>query len=288
MSPHKMKAIRVHRYGGPEVLELEDIPIPAPDPDEVLVKVEAAGVGPWDALVRTGKSGVAQALPLTPGSDIAGVVDHVGANVSAFAAGDAVFGCTNTSFVNGYAGYARAKASMIAAAPTSINAVEAASVPVVAVTAWEMLFTHADLKSGETVLIQGASGNVGAYAVQLARIAGARVLTAADNGKADVVIDTVGGDVQRASFDKLKRGGRLISSVSPPDADLATRCGVRVAFFIVSVTTEGLERISKLIDAREISVNVGSVLPLAQARVAHQMLGGMLHPPGKIVLELQP
>jgi NADPH:quinone reductase-like Zn-dependent oxidoreductase len=284
-----MKAIRIHRYGGPEVLELEDIPIPAPDADEVLVKVGAAGVGPWDALVRSGKSGVPQTLPLTPGSDIAGVVDRVGSDVIAFAVGDTVFGCTNASFVNGYAEYARAKADMIATAPRSLNAVEGASVPVVAVMAWDMLFTHAGLKSGETVLIQGALGNVGRYAVQLARSAGARVLTAADNEKVDVVIDTVGGDVQRASFDDLKRGGRLISSVSPPDADLAARYGVRAAFFIVSVTTEALEQLSKLIDAGTISVNVGSVLPLAQAHVAHEMLAGTVaHPPGKIVLELQP
>ncbi len=152
-----------------------------------------------------------------------------------------------------------------------------------------MLFTHAGLKSGETVLIQGASGNVGGYAVQLARSVGARVLTAADSEKVDVVIDTVGGDIQRASFDDLKRGGRLISSVSQPDSDLATRCGVRAGFFIVSVTTEGLERISKLIDAGNISVKVGSVLPLAQARVAHEMLAGTVsHKCGKIVLELQP
>jgi len=284
-----MKAIRVHRYGGPEVLELEDIPVPTPDANEVLVKVAAAGVGPWDALVRTGKSGVAQTLPLTPGSDIAGVVDRVGSNVTAFAVGDTIFGCTNTSFVNGYAEFARAEAGMVAAAPTSIDAVEAASVPVVAVMAWDMLFTHADLRPGETVLIQGASGNVGGYAVQLARSAGARVLTVADNEKVDVVIDTVGGDVQRASFDDLERGGRLISSVSQPDADLATRYGVRAGFFIVSVTTKSLQRISKLIDAGKLSVTVGSVLPLAQARVAHEMLAGTVpHKPGKIVLELQP
>ncbi len=177
---------------------------------------------------------------------------------------------------------------MIAAAPTSIKPLEAASVPVIAVMAWEMLFTHAELKYGETVLIQGASGNVGGYAVQLARNAGARVLTRADNEKADVVIDTVGGNIQRASFDALKRGGRLISSVSPPDADLATEHGVRVGFFLVSVTTEGLERISKLIDSGTLRVNVGSVLPLAQARVAHEMLAGTVaHPPGKIVLEVQ-
>lgn len=141
-----MQAIRVHRYGGPEVLELEDIPVPAPDPNEVLVKVTAAGVGPWDALVRTGKSGVAQTLPLTPGSDIAGVVDCVGSNVIALAVGDTVFACTNAFFVNGYAEFARAEAGMIEAAPTSIKAVKAASVPVVAVMAWDMLFTHADLK----------------------------------------------------------------------------------------------------------------------------------------------
>jgi NADPH:quinone reductase-like Zn-dependent oxidoreductase len=203
---------------------------------------------------------------------------------------------------------------MIASKPKSLNFLEAASVPVVAVTAWNMLFEHAGLTAGEAVLVQGGAGNVGAYAVQLAHNAGAKVVATAggqdldfvrslgaddvvdfqkqpfENAVAgiDVVIDTIGGDVQNRSFSVLKRGGRLISSVSPPDAAKAADCGVRADFFIVSVLHEDLERIARLIDTGALHTDVGVSLPLAQARQAHEMLAGKIpHPRGKIVLEVQ-
>lgn len=299
-----MLAIRVHAYGGPEQLALEETPMPTPGDGEVLVRVYAAGVGPWDALVRTGHSGQPQMPPLTPGSDIAGVVD---------ATGDAVFGVTNPSFTGGYAQYAVAARSSIARKPTSLTFIEAASVPVVAVTAWQMLFDHAKISAGETVLVHGAAGNVGAYAVQLAHWAGARVIAVAGAADADylhglganevidyrtqrfeeqvsavdAVIDTVGGVTQTHSFAVLKRDGMLASSVSAPSPELAAQYGVRTAFFIVSVSDAQLDRIAQLFDAGVLKTDVGVVLPLADAGKAHEMLAGIVpHPRGKIVLDI--
>lgn len=299
-----MKAIVIHRYDGPEVLELEDVPTPQAGPGQALVRVCAAGVGPWDALIRTGRSGLAQTLPLTPGSDIAGVVEGTG---------EAMYGLTNPSFTGGYAQYALASIDSIATKPASLSFVEAASVPVVAVTAWQMLFDRAKVKKGQTVLVHGAAGNVGAYAVQLAHWTGARVIAVADGRDAvylhtlgaeqtidfhaqrfedqvssvDAVIDTVGGETQARSFSVLRRGGVLVSSVSPPSPELAERYGVRVEYFIVSVPRAQLERIAQLFDEGKLKTDVGTVLALSDARTAHEMLAGKAsHPRGKIVLEV--
>src|SRR5262249_28407048 len=137
-----MYAVRVHRFGGPEVMSYEDAPVPVPAADEVLVRVRAAGVGPWDALVRSGQSGLPQPLPLTLGSDLSGTIESVGADVSAFRPGQEVFGVTNPSFTDAYAQYALAKAASIASKPAKLDFVAAAGVPVVAVTARDMLFKH--------------------------------------------------------------------------------------------------------------------------------------------------
>lgn len=300
-----MLAVRVYAYGGPEQLVVDDIPVPTPADDEVLVRVCAAGVGPWDALVRTGQSGLSQALPLTPGSDIAGVIE---------ATGEAIFGLTNPSFVGGYAQYATAKRASIARKPASLGFIEAASVPVVAVTAWQMLFDRANVSSGQTVLVHGAAGNVGAYAVQLARWAGVRVVAVAASADADfvralgadevidyrtqrfeervsdvdAVIDTVGGETQMRSFAVLKRGGTLVSSVSAPSQALAEQYGVRAAFFIVSVPAAQLERIAELFDEGVLKASVGEILGLAEAQKAHEMLAGTVpHARGKIVLSVE-
>src|SRR5688572_28429950 len=159
-----MKAARVHQYGPPGTITLEDLPIPVPGPGEVLVRVHAAGVGPWDGWVRAGKSVLPQPLPLTLGSDFSGVVAAVGTGVAEFAPGDEVFGVTNPRFTGAYAEYAVAAAGMIAKKPPSLTHVDAASVPVVAVTAWQALFDEARLERGASVLIHGAAGNVGGYA----------------------------------------------------------------------------------------------------------------------------
>ncbi|HTU81290.1 MAG TPA: NADP-dependent oxidoreductase [Candidatus Acidoferrales bacterium] len=213
------------------------------------------------------------------------------------AVGDAVYGVTNDSFTGGYAQYAVASLGSIARKPSRLGFVEAASAPVVAATAWQMLFDHACVSAGQTVLVLGAGGNVGGYAVQLATWAEARVIRISRPDDArefgnlresvDAVIDTVGGETQASSFVTLKKGGILVSSVAPPPQDLASRFGVRTAYFIVHVSTAQLGRIARLFDAGAIETNVGTVLELAGARKAHEMLAGIVpHSRGKIVLRV--
>jgi len=149
-------------------MALEEVACPLPAAGEVLVRVHAAGVGPWDAWIRAGRSAVAQPLPLTLGSDIAGIVETTGAEVTSFKPGDEVYGVTNARFVGGYAEFAIAQAAMIASKPRRLNFSDAASVPVIAVTAWQMLFDHARIVRASRVLILGAAGNLGATAVQFA------------------------------------------------------------------------------------------------------------------------
>jgi NADPH:quinone reductase-like Zn-dependent oxidoreductase len=306
-----MMAWRVHAFGPPSVMRFERLPVPAAGENEVLVKVEAAGVGPWDGWIRAGKSALPQPLPLTLGSDLAGEIVALGSGVSEFHVGDEVYGVTNSRFIGGYAEYAVASAAMISKRPCSLTYVDAASVPVIAVTAWQALFDQAQLKSGQTVLIQGAAGNVGAYAVQLARHAGLQIIATAgtddipwvrDLGankvvdfhtrrfeeevrEVDAVIDLVGGDVQTRSVQVIRRGGKLISAVSPPDQNLARSHGIEAAFFLVEVTRQRLADIAALIDGGKLKTRVGAVLPLADAREAHLMLEHLRpQPKGKIVL----
>src|ERR1700761_8070321 len=174
-----MRAVRVPRFGGLEVVEVQDVPVPSPGPNEVLVRVEAAGVAPWDPIIREGKSEVSGSAPLTLGSDLAGVVEQGGEAGRDLRVGDAVYGVTNPEFVGAQAEYAVCKSEMIAPRPRGLDDLAAASAPVVAVTAWQMLFEYGDLKPGQSVLIVGAAGNVGAYAVQMATAAGISVVAVA-------------------------------------------------------------------------------------------------------------
>jgi NADPH:quinone reductase-like Zn-dependent oxidoreductase len=306
-----MMAWRVHEFGPPSVMRFERLPLPTAGENEVLVKVAAAGVGPWDGWIRAGKSALPQPLPLTLGSDLSGEVVAVGPGASALRVGDQVYGVTNSQFLGGYAEYAVASAAMISKKPTSLTYIEAASVPVVAVTAWQALFDQAQLKAGQTVLIHGAAGNVGAYAIQLAHQAGMQIIATAaaddiarvrdlgadtaidfqtQNFEAeaqdvDAVIDLVGGEVQERSFKVLRRGGKLISAVSPPDQNLAQSHGIEAAFFLVQVTSQRLADIAGLIDGGKLKTRIGAVLPLADAREAHLMLEHIRpQPKGKIVL----
>jgi NADPH:quinone reductase-like Zn-dependent oxidoreductase len=306
-----MMAWRVHEFGPPSVMRFERVPRPNPGPGEVLVKVEAAGVGPWDGWIRAGKSALPQPLPLTLGSDLAGEIVALGPEVSDFRVGDQVYGVTNPRFIGAYAEYALASAAMVSRKPASLNFIEAASVPVIAVTAWQALFDQAHLKAGETVVIHGAAGNVGGYAVQLARRAGLRIIgTAATDDiafvlslgantvidfrtqrfeeevrDADAVVDLVGGETQTRSFQVLHRGGKLISAVSRPDQHLAQSHGVEAAFFLVNVTSQHLAEIARIIDSGQMTTRVGAVLTLADARAAHMMLEGLQpRSKGKIVL----
>lgn len=305
--PAKMAAVRVANFGGTEAMDLEQVVLPDLDADEVLVQVHAAGVGPWDGWIRSGKSVLPQPLPLTLGSDLAGVVVAVGSKVTQWRAGDTIYGVTNKRFTGAYAQYAACQASMISAKPNSLSFVEAASVPVIAVTAAQMLFDSAGLKSGDSVLIVGAGGNVGRYAVQLARAAGIRVIATGSAAESEAlsalgaelvigrelertlavqaVLDLVGGPGQARLFDFLAEGGKLVSAVSEPDQHLAAAKGIDARFMLVEVTTEALAELAVQFDAGSLRPWVGCVLPLAQSRLAHEMMEQRsAHRPGKIVL----
>jgi len=293
---------------------MERIELPQPGEDQILVRVHAAGVGPWDAWVRAGKSVLPQPLPLTLGSDLSGIVEAVGPKVTAFKPDDAVFGVTNPRFTGAYAEYAVVSARMMARKPKSLSHIEAASTPVGAVTASQMLFDHAAAIQGQTVFVHGGAGDVGSYAVQLARRSGLRVIASAFDsdadfvrglgasqvidtrstrlsdfaGCADIVIDTVGGNTQGRLFALTKRGGVIVSSVSQPSAELAQQQGLRAVFFVVDVNATILARLADMFDARELITSVGTVLPLAEARTAHEALEGKgPRRRGKIVLRVE-
>jgi NADPH:quinone reductase-like Zn-dependent oxidoreductase len=307
-----MKAGRIHKFGPPDVIVIDEIPRPTPKAGELVVRVNAAGVGPWDALIRENKSVLDLPLPVILGSDLAGIVDSAGAGVAQFSPGDEVFGVTNREFCGAYAEFAVASAEMMAGKPKSLSLTQAASVPVVAVTAWQMLFDYAHLTSGQAVLIHGAAGNVGAYAVQLARDAGLQIFATAGSAdldyvrtlgadavvdyktpnfedalpRVDAVLDTVGGETQRRSFGVLKPGGILVSVVSPVPENPPLPAGLRSTFFLVDVTTRRLNILAKLFDSGKLVSQVGTILPLTQARTTHEMLAGAPHQRGKILLKM--
>ena len=263
-------------------------------------------------MIREHKSGVKVTLPLILGSDLSGVIEEVGPGVETFHVGQEVYGVTNPDFCGAYTQFAIASAKMIARKPLRLSHVEAASAPVVAVTAWQMLFDYADAKPTQRLLILGAAGNVGAYAVQLASQAGLQVIAIASSEAAadvrslgattvidykttrfedavppvDAVIDTVGGETRARSFGIIKPGGVLVTSVSEPLPEQPQSNGVRAVFFLVEVSTSHLDKIADLFNQSKLTARVGTVLPLEQARIAHEMLAGAPHKRGKIVLEV--
>ncbi len=306
-----MKAARIHSFGSPDVVVVEDGPMPSPNPNEVLVRVMAAGVAPWDAIIREGKSKVSPQPPLTLGSDISGVVERVGPGVTGFTPAEEVYGVTNPQFCGAQAEFAAATSGMIARKPQSLNHVEAASAPVIAVTAWQMLFQYAQATRGQTVMVVGAAGNVGAYAVQMAVDAGIHVVAIAhlndddddeedllkslgvesiidssqpafekDLPQVDAILDTVGGSTLQRCVAALKPGGKLVTSVSTQPLPAGA------IFFYAEVTNARLQTLTTLFDAGRITARAGSVLPLSEARHAQRMLAGAPHKPGKIVLQI--
>jgi len=307
-----MRAIRVHESGGIDTMRLDEIPRPVPEARELLVAVKAAGVGPWDRLVREGRSGLGQKLPVTLGSEISGTVAALGTGVGGFALGDAVYGATNNQFVGGYAEYALVEANKVALKPAALDYVTAAGLPVVAVTAWQMLFEYARIAPGQAILVRGAAGSVGACATQMAKQAGASVYGTARvrdiervralgaepvvegdqigaqsaSKSLDAVIDTIGGDALESTSDALRPNGIIVSVVRAPDAAYLRSKGVRAAYFIVDVTRDRLDRISAMVERGVLNLPVGEVLDLADASTAHRMLDGAPPTPGKIVLNV--
>src|SRR5260221_6247018 len=306
-----MRAIRLHGRGGPGHLVYEEAPQPRPGPGEVLVRVAATAVIvnelKWDETYQTA-AGVPRPLPI-PGHDLAGVVAEVGLAVTDIAVGDAVYALTAFDRDGAEADYAIALHCDLAPKPRTLDDAQAAAVPPSALTAWQALFIHAGLSSGQTVLLHGAAGGVGTYALQLARWAGARVIATASARHADylrdlgayeildyattrfedvvrdvdVVFDTVGGETLARSWEVVKHGGVLVSVVSPPPAERAPRDGVRFVWFIVEPNAEQLRQICALLDARQVRPTVSQVFPFAEARRAFEE-GEKGHARGKIVL----
>lgn len=306
-----MKAVRIHSYGGPEVLVYEDVPKPQPGDGEVLVRIHAASVNPIDWMMRNGdyKAMIPQ-LPIILGWDFAGVIEQVGGKVADLKPGDAVYANLGAS-AGGYAEYVAAPASAVAHKPASLDFVAAASVPLVALTAWQALFEVANLSAGQTVLIHAAAGGVGSMAVQLAKAKGAHVIGTASAHNADflrelgadeiidykttrfedvvhdvdVVFDTVGGDTQQRSWGVLKHGGILASVVPPPPSEDTIPQGVRGQFVRSHPSGVQLTEIAELIDKGQVKPIIDTVLPLASARQAHE-LSQSGHTRGKIVLRV--
>lgn len=309
-----MKAIRIHGRGGPERLVYEEAPQPHPGPGEVLVRVYATAIIATEltwAGTYQDKAGAARALPI-PGHDLSGVVEEVGPGVSTLARGSEVYALTAFDRDGAEAEYTLALPSELAPKPRMLDYVQAAAVPLASLTAWQALFDHAHLVAGQTVLIHGAAGGVGVFAVQIARWAGAHVIATASARNrdflrelganeiidytttrfeevvqdVDIVFDMVGGDTLQRSWQVVKPGGVLVSVVSPlPTFEEAKAQNVRPVWFVVEPNREQLIQIGALIDAGRIRPIIETVLPLAQARQAYEQ-GARGHTRGKIVLRV--
>ncbi len=308
-----MRAIRIHAYGDPGVLRLEEAPIPKIGPTDLLIKVNTAGVNPADYQFRRGdfKDFMPLVMPCILGWDVAGTVDEVGSSVNHFKRGDQVFAFTPMNRDGAYAEWVAADASVVAPMPR-LSFEEAAAVPLAALTAWKALFDIAQLSEGQHVLIHAGAGGVGLFAVQLAHRAGVRVTATASGDNVplvrslgadevidyrtqdfsaslrdiDAVLDTVGGDTRARSWRTLRPGGILAAiAMPPPDTKLATEQGFRTA--MVQVTPDGkrLREIAALMDSGELRVVIDRVLPLADAALAHRQSESR-RVRGKIVLKV--
>ncbi|MFD4636387.1 NADP-dependent oxidoreductase [Lentzea sp. NPDC058436] len=328
-----MKAIQFHEAGGPDVLRYEEVPVPEIGPGEVLVRVHAVGVNPPDWYLREGLEVMPPELrppltfPLTPGTDVSGVIEAVAPDVREFTAGDEVFGMLRFPGFDGraYAEYVAAPASDLARKPASVDHVRAAGAPMAALTAWQYLidlghdvpspFTGrvhrpVPITPGTTVLVNGAAGGVGHFAVQLARWKGARVIAVAsgrheqflrDLGAdefidytatraedvvrdADLVIDAVGGQDSSRLLAVLKRGGTMLPVFfAEYDPEETARSNISVSNIQVRSSGSQLAEIGRLLDLGELQVGLDSTYPLSGAREAHER-AARGHIQGKIVL----
>jgi NADPH:quinone reductase-like Zn-dependent oxidoreductase len=301
-----VKAVRIHSFGGPEALCFEDVLPPEPAPEEVLVRVHAAGVNPFDWKVREGRFGPLP-MPRTRGCDFSGVVEALGQGVTDFFVGQSVFG--HSGFGGAFAELVAVPVSSLAPKPPSVDDIEAAATPLCALTVWQALFEMADLQNRQKVLIHGGAGGVGMFAVQLALRQGAWVIATASGRNlpilrrlgaqevidhtatrfedavrsVDVVLDLIGGETQDRSWKVLKTGGRLVSTVSTPSAQRALLCGVRAHKMQTRTRADELTLMGDLIANGEIKVMVDRVLPLFRAPEALEM-SRRGHVRGKIVL----
>jgi NADPH:quinone reductase-like Zn-dependent oxidoreductase len=307
-----MNAVRFHEYGDPDVLRYEDVEEPVPGPDEVRIRVAATSFNPVDAGIRGGylREAFPVALPHAPGIDVAGTVDASGANVTGHRVGDRVIGFLPMVADGAAAEYVVAPAQVLADAPASIPLADAAALPEVGLTAWQSLFEHADLRAGQRLLVNGAGGAVGGYAVQLAKRAGAHVIATASprstervrRAGADEIIDYTTTSVAEAVSPPLdvvlnlapvapaelsalaglvRAGGVVLSTL--PTAMPAETSGVGAMPVFVRSDADQLAGLVAMVDAGELHVDVAERLPLSELPAVHARAdAGAL--PGKVVL----
>lgn len=301
-------------YGGKDVVHVtDDAPRPSAGPDEVLVKVHAAAVNPFDLTVREGRARQMAELkfPATLGGDFAGEIAEIGENVSGFTVGEAVFGQAGALSGQGsFAEYVPVKVSQVRAKPQTTDYIEAAVLPLVTASAYQALVNHMNLQEGQKILIHGGSGGIGSMAIQLAKHLGAYVATTAAADQTDfvknlgadevidyksqdftdiikdydAVFDTVGGETNKRSYAVLKRGGILVSMVEKPDEELVQKHGIRYVAQFTRVTPERLNAITDLVDKGVLKPHVDKVFPLDQAAEALEYQKTS-HPRGKVVLK---
>lgn len=303
-----MKAIRIHEFGGPEVLKYEEVPEPQPGQGEVRIRVIAAGVNPMDWKIRKGMIGE-MPLPMGIGLDVAGVID-AGEGGVLFQPEEKVFAKISLG-QGGYAEYTVVKSTHVAKKPESIGFIESAAIPTAGLAAWQSLFDIAGLEKGQSVLIHGAAGGVGSFAVQFAKWKGANVFGTASEkneqflksigvdefidykkqrfedivGKVDVVLDTIGGDTFERSWGVLQPDGFLVSTVASIPEGAPEKYGVRAQTLMTRSDGEELAQIAAVIDEQQVKPVVTTVLPLSEARKAHEMSESR-HTRGKIVLRV--
>jgi NADPH:quinone reductase-like Zn-dependent oxidoreductase len=309
----KVRKVRIHRFGGPEVVQLDNVEPSLPDALQVLVSVQAASINPVDFKIRNGQYPAVKEdrLPYTLGRDVSGVIEKCGAQATQFRIGDAVLGIVGIGG-GGYAEKAVLDQWATALKPPAVDHVHAAAIPLAGLTAWQGLFRYGQLKGGQSVLIHGGSGGVGHLAIQFAKAKGARVLTTVSTANvafardlgADVVIDyktqrfedqardldmvfdLIGGETRERSWKLLKRGGALVSTLAEPSQETALQFGVRALRYTVEANGSELAEITDLVVSGKVKPHVGTTFPLEQAISAMAVVehGGSA---GKVVLSLQ-
>jgi NADPH:quinone reductase-like Zn-dependent oxidoreductase len=308
-----MKAVRTHTRAGPETLVYEDAPVPKITKGEALIKVHTAAITPteftWNSTFTTADG--KDRLPIVPSFDVSGTVQEVASDVSDLSVGDAVYGLLNFWRDGAAAEYVAARAADMAPKPRSLDHTHAAAVPLSGLTAWQALFDHANLSASDRVLIHGAAGGVGTWAVQFAHWRGAHVTGTASQSKhalirelgadevldyaavrfedrvrgVDVVLDTIGGDTLERSWGILRRGGVLVTIAGDAPEEKGTKYGVRGVSFLVQPNRTELTQISQLVDAGTVRPIVEAVYPLNRARDAYER-GLLGHNRGKLVLQV--
>jgi NADPH:quinone reductase-like Zn-dependent oxidoreductase len=306
-----MKAVLIYNYGGPEVLKYEDTPTPAINPDEVLIKIFATSINPVDYKVREGHGFPRSGFPAILGWDVSGVIEKVGDEVHNYKPGDEVFARPNVMRNGTYAEYVAVQSKEISAKPKNLDHLHSAVIPLAGLTAWQGVFDHGKLQAGQKILIHGASGGVGVFAVQLAKWKGAYVIgtTSKDNIEflkelgadevidyksqhfedilkdINVVLDTQGGETQKKSLGVLKPGGILVSTVGIQFPDEVKAKGMQGVQFMAQSVPADLAQLARLADEGKLKTVISHTFPLTEIKEAHKLIEKG-HTRGKIAIKV--